>query len=57
MFNASVLWLENACGGIFAGTADNAMAPPSFVPTRNMAQREKEPGARKSEIKTQRKLD
>lgn len=41
MFNASVLWLKNACGGICAGAADNGMTPPSSVPTGNMAQRER----------------
>lgn len=51
MFNASVLWLHNACGGISAGAADNGMAPPSSVPTGKMAQRERE---RESEIKTEK---
>lgn len=41
MFNASVSRLQDACGGICAGAADNGMAPPSSVPTGNMAQREK----------------
>lgn len=50
------MWLENASGGIFAGAADNGMAPPSSVPTGNMAQREKElrERERKSEIKTEK---
>lgn len=39
MFNASVLWLENAGGGILTGAADNGMAPPSSVPKGNTAQR------------------
>ena len=43
-FNASVL--QNAYGGIVAGAADNGMVPPSSVPTGNMTQREKAPGAR-----------
>lgn len=57
MFNASVLRLEDARGGISAGAADNGMAPPSSVPTGNMAQRERVPRARESEIKTQRKSE
>lgn len=56
MFNTSVLGIENKGVGIFAGAADNGMAPPSSVPEGEHGT-ERESGARvsKSEIKSQRK--